>query len=140
MRQEIWRWNFVLGLGLVFLFGGCAAIRRQEAQSTEDMLVAAGFIMKPANTPEKLAHLKTMQPLKMTTRSIDGHVIYSYADPDNCQCVYVGGPDEYAQYKRYVLKQELAQEKLAAAEAQEDAAQMQEDAAMSWGLWGPFWW
>ena len=42
------------------LLGGCAAIQREEAQQTESTLSAAGFQMKPADTPERLAHLQTM--------------------------------------------------------------------------------
>jgi hypothetical protein len=41
-------------------------------------------------------------------------------------------PNEYAQYKRFALKKEIADEKL-------EAARAQEDAALDWGVWGPFW-
>ena len=132
MSRDAWIWNFVLGLGVVLWLGGCAAIQRQEAKSTEDLLAAAGFQMKPADTPEKLAHLKAMPPLKLVTQSQNGKVIYAYADPSNCQCLYLGGPNEYAQYKRLSLQQQIAQDKVMAAE-------MQEDASLNWGLWGPLW-
>src|SRR5215471_9532452 len=132
MSRAAWIRNFLLGLGVALLLEGCAAIQRQEAKSTEDLLVAAGFRMRPADTPEKLAHLKAMPPFKLVTQSQNGQVIYAYADPGNCQCLYVGGPDEYTQYKRLALQQQVAQEKLMAAE-------MQEDASLNWGLWGPFW-
>jgi hypothetical protein len=108
-------------------------VQREEAQSTEKLLAAAGFKMKLADTLEKRDHLKMMPPLELATRSQDGRVIYSYADPANCQCVYVGGPDEYVQYQQLALKKELADEKLAAARAEEDAA-------LNWGMWSPFWW
>ena len=130
-RVMMYRKSRIVGLvgtlGLILLLDGCAAIPREEAQNTENLRAAAGFKMKLADTPEKRDHLKMMPPLELATRSQDGRVIYRYADPDNCQCVYVGGPDEYAQYQQLTLKKELADEKLA---AEEDMAP----------IWGPFWW
>jgi hypothetical protein len=41
-----------------------------------------------------------MPSLELAARLQDGRVIYSYKDPDNCQCMYVGGPDEYTQYQQ----------------------------------------
>lgn len=110
---------------------GCAAIRKDEAQRTEDLLVASGFKAKPADTPEKLAQLKTLPPLRMEMRSQDGQVGYSYADPYNCKCLYVGGPSQYAEYRKLALKQQLAMDQMEAAEAEEDAA-------LNWGMWGGF--
>jgi hypothetical protein len=57
----------------------------------------------------------------------------SYADPYNCQCVYVGGPEEFARYQRLALRQQVADERL-------EAAEMANDAVMDWDMWGPFWW
>lgn len=137
MNRKVYAWSLVLALALAFLMGGCAAMRQDEAQKTDDLLAAAGFKVRPADTPEKLAHLKAMQPLKVSMRTEDGKVIYSYADPYNCQCVYVGGPKEFAQYERLVLRQQqVADERLEAAEMADDSA----DTAMDWGMWGPYWW
>lgn len=46
-------------------------MRREEARSTKDLLAEAGFRMKSADTPEKLACLKTMTPLELATLSKD---------------------------------------------------------------------
>jgi hypothetical protein len=35
--------------------GGCASFARESAQDTENLLAAAGFTMKPADTPMKPA-------------------------------------------------------------------------------------
>lgn len=51
-------------IGLVVLGGGCAYTQRQKAQQIEPMLSAAGFKMKIADTPEKLAKLQAMPQLK----------------------------------------------------------------------------
>ena len=72
-------------------------------------------------------------PLKMVSQSKDGHLVYRYADPYSCDCLYVGDEQAYAEYKRLALKKQVAEERLEAAEAEESAA-------MDWGLWGPWWW
>ena len=58
--------------------------------------------------------------------SQNGNFVYTYADPDYCQCLYVGGSTEYAAYQRLAVQQEIAEER--------------EAAAMDWGAWGPWWW
>jgi hypothetical protein len=120
-------------VALAILIGGCAAMRREEAQQTESILSAAGFQMKPADTPDRIAHLSTMTPRKIVPHTKDGKLFYVYADPKGCNCLFVGDEQAYQRYQQLALKQQLAQEQLM-------AAQMNEDAAMNWGLWGPFWW
>ena len=117
----------VMGLALIVALplAGCAAIQRSEAKDTEQLL-AAGFQAKPAETPEKLTNLRTMPPRKLVSQAKDGKCVYSYADPDYCQCLYVGGPTEYSAYQRLAVEKEIAQE--------------QRDAAMDWDMWGPWWW
>jgi hypothetical protein len=118
-------------LVLTGLVAGCSAIRKDEAQSAENLLVAAGFKAKPADTPEKVAQLKSLPALKMQVRSKDGKLGYSYADPYNCKCLYVGGPSQYAEYKRLAIKQQIATDQVEAAEAEENAS-------LDWGMWGGF--
>ena len=43
---------------VVVLLGGCTAIEKQDARQTESILAAAGFQMKPADTPDRVAHLQ----------------------------------------------------------------------------------
>ena len=121
-----------LALAAVTL-AGCAPVRRDEAASTEKLLAAAGFRVKPADTPEHQKGLAAMPPLKMVQRIKDGNVVYTYADPYNCKCLYVGNESNYQEYRRLGLQQQIAQENLDAAE----------DAEMDWGLvgwdmWGPW--
>lgn len=62
------------------------------AQEAADMrLTSAGFVMRPANTPEKLARLRHLPPRKFVARTKpDGVRYFLYADPDYCRCVLVG--------------------------------------------------
>lgn len=50
----------------------------------------SGFKMNEANTPEKMAKLKTMPVRKIIRRTRNGVPYYIYADPDYCKCAYVG--------------------------------------------------
>ena len=107
---------------------GCAAIRRQEAASTEQLLAAAGFQMQAADNPERVHDLTAMPPLKIVARSQDNNVRYTFADPYKCRCLYVGGAKEYSAYRRVVTEKQIAAERLQANEAARD------------GLFGPLDW
>jgi len=124
--------RLLLMLATAFALVGCAAMRRHEARDTGDLLVSAGFTMKPASTPEQAQQLRAMPPLKLISQPKDGTVLYRYADPYSCHCLYVGDQQAYAEYKRLALQKQIADERLEAAEAEESAA-------VDWGLWGPWW-
>jgi hypothetical protein len=89
---------------------GCATIQRSQALETEQFLAAAGFRMQLADTPERREQLATMPPYRLTSRAIGASMEYAYADPQNCECVYVGGPKEHAEYQRLTRRRETAQE------------------------------
>lgn len=46
--------------------------------------------MNAANTPEKMAKLKTFPARKFVRRTRGGVPYFIYADPDYCKCAYVG--------------------------------------------------
>ena len=127
--------RYVVAIALIVALGACAAMREEQAKDKENILAAAGFQMKPADTPSRVAHLQTLTPLKLVphTRASDGKLLYVFADPKGCQCLYVGDETAYQRYRQLALQQKVAQEQMV-------AAQMNADAAMDWGLWGPYWW
>ena len=92
----------------VLALAGCATMQREEAASAEQLLTAAGFQMRPAETPQQLADLNSMPARKLAVRSSDGNVVYTYADPDTCRCVYVGGAKEYSALQRLRVPKEMA--------------------------------
>jgi len=97
-------------LAVPALFGpGCAMIERLQATETGRMLAAAGFHMVLADTPERQDDLRSRPPHRIMSRTKDGNVEYTYADPDTCHCVYVGGENEYSEYERLRVKKEIAQ-------------------------------
>jgi hypothetical protein len=129
MRSKTNRLFSALGaLGLAAAIGGCAA---QQAREMDGMLAAAGFQVRPANTPEKLQQLKSLTPRALVQMQKDGAPYWVVADPTVCQCLYVGDQAAYQRYEQLKLRKEYADEQLMTAE-------MNADAAMNWSMWGPW--
>lgn len=106
-----------VGLAVAVMLTGCAAIQRSEARDTEQLLAAAGFVMRPADTAERQARLRALPPYRLESRTKDGKVVYTYADPEGCQCLYVGGPKEYSEYQRLRVERQIAADQAWAAQA-----------------------
>ena len=106
-----------VGLAVAVMLTGCAAIQRLEARSTEQLLAAAGFVMRPADTAERQERLRALPPYRLESRTKDGKVVYTYADPEGCQCLYVGGPKEYSEYQRLRVERQIAADQAWAAQA-----------------------
>jgi len=121
-----YRSRSVVLFAAILALAGCAAIRRNEAISTEQLLAAAGFQTRPADTPERLTDLNSMPRQKLVVRSKDGNLVYTYADPNNCHCLYIGGPKEYSAYERLRVETEIARDNA--------------DAAKDWPGGDPSWW
>jgi hypothetical protein len=111
----------------VLTLTGCATIRRDQAASTEELLVKAGFQIRPADNPERSHNLETMPPRKLVARSQHDKVSYTFADPYNCRCLYVGGAKEYSSYQRLVKEKRMEEERLNDGEPMD-------------GLWGSLDW
>jgi hypothetical protein len=119
--------------GLVLVLAALAACQTQQeaVMHREDNLAAAGFIVSPANTPERQAMLKRLPPHQFVQRVNGDTVHYVYADPLVCGCLYVGTQQAYNQYKRDQQQKNLADE-------QQMTAQMYSDPAWNWNAWGPW--
>ncbi len=124
MRTSV---GFFLAASLLGL-SACASI---GAQDTEDMLAAAQFTMRKADTPAKHAKLKAMTQNQIMAHTKNGKNFYVYADAAQCQCLYVGTEANYQQYQQIRIAKNIAQDQLAAAE-------MNQAAMMDWGAWGPW--
>jgi hypothetical protein len=113
--------------GLLFGIAGCATPQQQAAQK-EDLLAAAGFQVRVADTPQRIAALKILPPNKFVMRVRNGQLVYQYADPLVCKCVYFGTQQNWDTYRQEVFQQQLADE------AQMNAIMNEE--AWDWGPWG----
>jgi hypothetical protein len=114
----------------LMLLATCIAMSAcAQVQNKEDMLAAAGFTVVPANTPQRQASLTSLPPHKFVQQVRNNAVIYTYADPTICDCLYVGNQAAYDRYRQDVFVKNIANE-------QQMTAQMN---SMDWGSWGPGW-
>jgi len=114
------------------MLAGCAAMQKQETLETERLLSAAGFQVKLADAPQKLASLQALPQRKLLLRQQNGKIYYIYADRTDCKCLYYGNEQAYQRYHRLAMEQNIAQEQI-------QAAELNQDMAMDWGMWGPWW-
>ena len=120
---------------LAWAVGGCAVMRREAAKNNGDLLAAAGFTQTLADTPQRQEELQTMPPLKLVAQSQDGAaIVYRYADPYNCHCLYVGDQHAYTEYQRLASAKKIAHERLVAADIQDAGA------AIEWNSAEASWW
>jgi hypothetical protein len=84
---------------LIFALAGCSTTKSLHVLETEHFLIAAGFQMQLADTPEKLEHLKTLTQKKLITYQRDEKIYYVYADVASCKCLYEGTEEDYLRYK-----------------------------------------
>jgi len=130
--------RYGLAAALAILLAGCVS-EQSRVQDTEQMLAAAGFVEKPANTPAREAQLAALPPFRIQSQQIRAGnadtVGYVYADPQFCHCLFVGNDRAYERHQRMVVEKKIADERM-------QAAEMREDASFDWGAWGPYddWW
>jgi hypothetical protein len=106
---------------------GCETPQQQVAQK-EDLLAAAGFQVRPADSPHRVEAMKRLPPNKFVTKIVNGNPVYLYADPLDCNCVYFGTQQNWDAYKQEMFQQQLANE------AQMTAVMYQDN--WDWGPWG----
>jgi hypothetical protein len=116
---------------------GCVS-EQSRVQETEQMLAAAGFVEKPANTPDRQNQLAALPPYMLQSQQIHAGNAetygYAYADPQYCRCIFVGDARAFQRYQQIAIEKKIADERMRAAE-------MAENAAFDWNIWGPYdWW
>ena len=134
MRTMTRRIGFALLVVSAAALGGCGYTQRQKAQRIEPMLSAAGFKMKLADTPEKLAKIQAMPQLKLQPVKRQGKLYFAYPDVQGCTCLYLGNQTAYQNYQNLVLERREVKEEKEAAIVNEDAAIIDDDAV--WESWG----
>lgn len=112
-----------LPAGLAVIVAGCAQLGQKE-----NMLAAAGFDVRPANTPQRIASLKRLPAHELIQTERDGKPVWIYADPTQCDCLYVGDQSAYQKYSNLKVKANIAETRL-------EAAQLN-TMGWGWGTWG----
>jgi len=113
-------------IGLLAL-ADCAS-QQQLVGQKEDLLAAAGFQIRIADTPHRLAAMRSLPPNKFITKVVNGQPVYLYADPLVCRCIYFGNQQNWGAYRQEMFAKQLA-----------DEAQMtaiMNESTWDWGPWG----
>jgi hypothetical protein len=133
LRRRCSRYPLRVAASLIVIIGALSACEtlQQRISDRESQLAAAGFVVRPANTPEREAMLKRLPENRVLMRVRGDRVHYVYADPLVCNCLWVGSQQAYQQFKRDLQQRQLADEQLL-------TAQTYSDSAWNWGLWGPW--
>ena len=121
---------FVAVIMVAGVLAACVS-EQQRITNYEDNLAAAGFVQKPANTPERQQMLARLPPNKFVQRTKCDDVHYVYADNVVCHCLWVGSQQAYGQFKDHERQQHLADEN-------QMTAEMYSDPAWRWDAWGPW--
>jgi len=118
------------GLALTVLLAGCQSAP-QVIANKENLLNAAGFVSQSATTPAQLAGLKSLPANKIVKQTLNNQVVYLYADPIVCQCVYSGNQAAYSKYSQMVFEKNLADE-------QQMTVSMEQN-YFDFAPWGGYW-
>jgi hypothetical protein len=98
----------VLGLALV----GCATgpSSSPAAKSQDDLLKQAGFTTQSADSPQKLAYIKTLPAKKVVLNQYKEKPLYLVCtDPDATQC-FLGDQAAYERYQRLSIQQSISED------------------------------
>jgi len=101
-------WPVVLSVACLVAIG-CADKSQQNANKG-DALVASGFKVVPANTPERQAALRQLPPQKFVRQVRGDKVVFVYADPANCNCLYAGNVTAYGAYRARGVDKQVTDE------------------------------
>ena len=77
----------------VIAFLAYAALPALAQLATDMKLEDAGFVMRRADTSEKMRRAQLLPSRQFVARVKDGKRYYLYADTELCKCVFVGSPD-----------------------------------------------
>jgi hypothetical protein len=77
------------------------------SRNIEGLLLDAGFVRNPADTPEKMARIQSEVQRKVIPVQEEGQTYYLYADADFCQCLYVGDERAFNRFEELIYMKNL---------------------------------
>lgn len=133
-RRTRYAWLAGAAMLMALSIAACASFQEtpaQKAQRIDSVLSAAGFQTVAADSPKKQEIFSSLPPLTMHYYlAKDGKPRYWFADPYECNCVYVGDAKAYQRYQNLRIQQKLVKE-------EEETAELNQDAAMQMNMYDP---
>ena len=109
---------FIVTLAGTIFLAGCAGM---GSSNTESLLTAAGFRARTPQTPKQQQIYAALPPYQVQRATVNGKVFYVYKD-EKAGVAYVGREQEYQRYQQLAIQQQIAQNQIAAAEMEQQAA------------------
>jgi hypothetical protein len=103
MKRSVRRAFLVLAASGVAATAAACTGPQAQAPVADDLLARAGFVRRDVDTEERLAALKVLPPHQFVQRNSNGSIKYMYADPNVCDCIYVGGQHAYDEYRQMMV-------------------------------------
>ena len=119
----------VMAVVAAMVFAGCATLEKSRVSNVEGMLAKAGFQKQVADTPQKLAHLKTLAQNRFSRHQRHGKPYLVYADAAGCKCLYSGDEEAFQRFRGLERLQSVDYAKANKPGFQTD---------WTAGFWGPF--
>jgi hypothetical protein len=113
--------NIVILLATVagaILLASCAGM---GSANTTSLLTAAGFRARTPQTPKQQQMYAALAPYQVQRATVKGQVFYVYKD-EKAGLAYIGREAEYQRYQQLAIQQQIAQNQIAAAEMEQQAA------------------
>jgi len=96
-RQTSWLHFFILAV-CTTLWVACAGGQTSQAPPTADQLTQSGFQVRQADSPQKLAHLKSLFNNKFIHVHFGDQSVFAFPDHDSGR-LYVGNEAAYQRYQ-----------------------------------------
>ncbi len=117
-----------VAMSVLVLLGGCVSTSTLVTDREND-LSAAGFQVRPVNSPQRQAMFDRLPPNKVVQRIRDDKVAYLYADAVVCHCLYAGDQAAFGRFQQAQTARRVASDNL-------EAAQLNADSNWDWSPWG----
>jgi hypothetical protein len=89
---------------VVLLILSACASNQARLEARESLLLKSGFTIKSADTTQRQAILSRLPANQFFERNKDGRVLFVYADPGRCSCIYIGDAAAYDQYQSALIE------------------------------------
>jgi hypothetical protein len=90
---------FQIVVAALLCTASAGAAQAQQQLVTDMKLEDAGFVIRRADTPDKMQRAQLLPSRKFVARVKDGKRYYLYADTELCKCVFVGSPDALKMFR-----------------------------------------
>ena len=89
------------------VFWACTIVPTATTDQVEEMLVAADFKYKTADTHQQMERMQALPQRQFIRHQAGGDVYYLYADVAECKCVWRGDTAAYSRFKKLARERKV---------------------------------